>query len=747
MPVNLLLEAALQYASRGWWVIPTRGMHDGRCTCGQPCGDKAGKHAYTRKNQDGTWGLRDPAAIERHWDRNPHDNVALATGRGLVVIDIDNADQRELYRELWAQHGGEPSTLMASTGRGAHVYLEGTLESSRHLEDLLVRGGNSYVIAPPSIHQTGKQYQWVNRSPLTQFPNWLKELVESYENEQVTDEAFSSLLAAPFPIYLGQIEQDQRGSALYNRALRLDIPQQTPELMADIGSALAAVPASCNRDTWYKIGMALKSLGWERSDGTSICYDYWNDWSSTCPAKYAEWDCATVWRSFRDDRRGPTIGIGRLFFYAKQYGWRRPFGGVKDAAALDINGHASVTALLGPAPVQAIRFVDLDDDKNPRGTCTNAGIAIEGLGVSCRKDVFHEKMLVGGHSIQQWAGDLSDDAVHMLRKLIKRKWGFDPGERNTRDAAIQLCLEHQFNPVVDYLDGLAWDCTPRLDRWLCDYLGAPDTRLVRAIGRLMLVAAVRRAREPGTKFDQIVVLEGREGTGKSTALKILAGEENFSDQHLIGASDKEQQEAVTGVWVHEIAELAGMRRTDVERVKAFASRTEDRARPAYGRVRVDMKRRGIFVATTNADTYLMSETGNRRFWPVRTGRIDLTGLARDRNQLWAEASKLESSDENLALPASLWVDMAELQSARLEDDPWEDAISKYVSDHGFDVSITDVLKNAVLLSLHEIRQVEQNRAVRIVKKLGMHRYRDREGAARPWKYRKLLGPPGPSGDS
>src|SRR5262249_4498604 len=152
-----------------------------------------------------------------------------------------------------------------------------------------------------------------------------------------------------------------------------------------------------------------------------------------------------------------------------------------------------------------------------------------------------------------------------------------------------LCLEHPFNPVIDYLAALAWDGTERIGRWVIDYLGCPDEPIGRAFGRLMLIAAVRRARHPGTKFDQIIVLEGVEGTGKSTALRILAGDDNFSDQRILGVSEREQQEALQGVWIHEIADLAGMRRTEVEAIKAFASKTEDRARPAYGRFRVDTK--------------------------------------------------------------------------------------------------------------------------------------------------------------
>ncbi|MBK6704250.1 MAG: hypothetical protein IPG56_11180 [Caulobacteraceae bacterium] len=212
-------------------------------------------------------------------------------------------------------------------------------------------------------------------------------------------------------------------------------------------------------------------------------------------------------------------------------------------------------------------------------------------------------------------------------------------------------VEHQFDPVRESLRNLKWDGVRRLRTWLSRYLGAEDTPLNRAIGMKTMVAAVRRVNEPGCKFDYVPVLEGAQGTGKSTALKILAGEDEFfSDQDLVHLDAKAQQEALRGKWIYEIAELSGLSRTESERTKAFLSRTHDRARRAYGYASIDQPRRCIFIGTTNDNNYLKDPTGNRRFWPVATGRIDLDALAADRDQLWAEAVIADAAGETLYLP-------------------------------------------------------------------------------------------------
>ena len=313
---------------------------------------------------------------------------------------------------------------------------------------------------------------------------------------------------------------------------------------------------------------------------------------------------------------------------------------------------------------------DVDKNGHPRPTMRNSVLALQRLGFSFSHDLFRHRKVVNGKLLDEHAGEISDDACALLRAFVIEKFNFDPRAENVRDAVNQLCLEHSFHPIRQMLDGLTWDGISRVDSWLIRYMGADDTPLNRVIGRILLVAAVRRVREPGAKFDTIVILEGKQGTGKSTALRVLAGLGNHSDNELLTLDTKAQMEAMEGVWIYELSEMSGLNKGDVERMKAFASRDVDRARMAYGRFSESRPRQAIFIGTTNESKYLKDRTGNRRFLPVKTGEIDIPALEQDRDQLWAEAAKLEAEGNSIVLPRELWAVAAAEQEDRLEDDPW-----------------------------------------------------------------------------
>jgi predicted P-loop ATPase len=243
-----------------------------------------------------------------------------------------------------------------------------------------------------------------------------------------------------------------------------------------------------------------------------------------------------------------------------------------------------------------------------------------------------------------------------------------------------MCVGNSFDPMRDYLDSLEWDGVKRIDSWLTTYLGATDDDLNRAIGRKVLLAAVRRIKSPGTKFDQVLVLEGPEGLGKSTAIKVLAGGDDFFSDgtDIFVRSARGVQEDCIGVWLYEIPEidLVLQDANAARKVKGFVSRTHDKARPAWGRTVVNRGRRFIFIATCNSDDYLIPEVGYRRFWSVTAGKIDLEALKRDRDQLWAEAVEAEATGEDLMIDQSLWGAANKRADDRRVIDPWEDILAK-----------------------------------------------------------------------
>lgn len=364
---------------------------------------------------------------------------------------------------------------------------------------------------------------------------------------------------------------------------------------------------------------------------------------------------------------------------------------------------------------------DVTKSGQPRATLRNTILAIRRLGIIGEYDEFHRRKVLGGLHIQEYQGELSDDGCTSLRIQILETFQFDPGIEHTREAANAICLENRYHPIRDYLRSLEWDGTPRLDTWMTRYLGAEDTPLTRAIARIVLVAAVRRVRQPGIKFDNIVVFEGRQGSGKSTALYVLAGHDNFSDQEILTLDPKAQMEAIEGVWIYEIGELQGISRAETTKVKAFASRSVDRGRPAYARFREDRPRQTIFIGTTNDSQYLRDPTGNRRFWPVSTGTIDLDALRRDRDQLWAEAAYVEAQGQSITLPEELWGTAAVEQEARLEDDPWQEILSSACGDliAGFErITSSELLEDTLGVPPERQQQFHLKRLGSIMRKIG-----------------------------
>jgi len=253
------------------------------------------------------------------------------------------------------------------------------------------------------------------------------------------------------------------------------------------------------------------------------------------------------------------------------------------------------------------------------------------------------------------------------------------GVQPVADAVRMVGRRHSYDPLSDYLNALKWDGKRRLSRWLPKYLGAADTEVNQSIGRAFLISAVARGLEPGCQVDHVLCLEGQQGAGKTEVVRALGGE--WTQEHLPDMHSKDSMASLQGAWFVEISELAALSRSQIEGVKSFVSRRIDRYRPPYGRHVTDQPRRSVFVATTNEKKYLRDATGNRRFWPVACGEINLGALSRDRDQLFSEAVQAFRSGEpwHLSDPR-LVAQLTAIQEQRMEHDPWLPSIVEMVDN-------------------------------------------------------------------
>jgi putative DNA primase/helicase len=310
-------------------------------------------------------------------------------------------------------------------------------------------------------------------------------------------------------------------------------------------------------------------------------------------------------------------------------------------------------------------------------------------------------------------------------------------------AVLVVAKRNPSHEVREWLLTLRHDGTPRVPSFTSRYLGAEASPYAARVGVIMLLSAVARVMRPGCKVDTVAVLEGAQGTYKSSAVRALFGD--WSCDSAIEIGNKDAYQLLRGAWGIEFAEVDKYRGRDAAVLKSFISSPTDRYRPSYGRRTVDVPRQCIFIGTTNEAEYLGDSTGGRRWLPLRVGNIDVAAIRRDREQLFAEAHALYVAGETWHPDTADFVRAATAEQAeRAMLDPWLQPIESWVmapanrtksTEPGWTTS--EILLNALDKNANAMSKADQMRVAAILRELGLSPGRPRTeiGSSRVRRYR------------
>jgi hypothetical protein len=571
-------------------------------------------------------------------------NLAIATGAvsGVVVLDIDRPEA-----ETWAVRQGLPDTLTVRTPRGKHRYYKhpgGRVANRANLMHgepfgIDIRADGGYVVAPGSYYlptpaeaakgKAAGAYEWDWSTEIALAPAWLLALLTQP----------TIPLAPPAPT-----RSADETSAYGRAALEAECKHLTHAQPGEINDRI--------NSSSFAVGQLVGGGEITDEDAREALLD-----------ALAELAVADEPKALGTFERGYAAGQTRPRAAAHE----------PDTAAL---GLPPVTEPVVPPPPNAQRVLTLTSEqaKNAKNHLTIEWW-LQASGARIRYDEFSGLVRIGSEA-------LTDELEREMFLAIRESSGLEFRKELYVDTLRNMAWRDRYHPVREYLDEVqpSWDGQARIDSWLSDYLGVPAAPYVSAVGSIFLTAAVRRIRQPGAKFDEMLVLEGPQGIDKSTAIAALSPHPAwFTDDLAAGMDSKEVLELTLGKWLVEIPELRGMGR-EAEHIKAMLSRQTDRARLSYGRSTTERDRQWVPFASTNDAKWLSDPTGNRRFWPVRVGKVDVEALRAVRGQLWAEAATREAGGASIRLPRELWAAAEEEQSARVLADTLTDRLRDVLGD-------------------------------------------------------------------
>lgn len=581
----------------------------------------------------------DAAQIKAWWQQHPNANIGLATGsvsQNVFVIDLDIDEDRGIdgYHSLedWQrEHGDFPETWTAITGRGGyHLYYRGNGKIKNRagiIDGVDIRGNGGYVVAPPSIHKNGNRYEW----------------------EYSPDEF--ELAKADNNVMYFLNHDDHRQSASFT--------------MPNI------VSAGQRNQMLFRFACMMQAKG---ASDQSVFAATMAENESSCSPPLTEQEVRIIVSSATKYDKGKPIHIDSERVATREN---------KD----DVIGN----------PEWVLNFLDCNHDKD--GNIKSVKQFVHNFEIVMDKDdrfagkirfnEFAQQLYLCGNvpwekedNCRAWSSH--DDSA--LFSLIQADYGLK-SRQDFADALKNVSMRNKFHPVRELLDSLTWDGEVHIRKLLPEYLGAEDSDYTYQVMRLWMLGAVSRVYKPGSKFDYTIILQGSQGIGKSTFLKLMALDDSWFNDSLDSLDSDKAVQSLTGSWIIELAELKSLARTagGVESVKRFLTATQDKYRIPYERRADTFYRQCVFAGITNKDDFLQDETGNRRFLIIHTGvtkpfkSLFVPEAMDDIKQAWAEAVHIwKNEDPELILPEKCMQQAKELQEANMADDGKRGIIQEYL---------------------------------------------------------------------
>lgn len=360
------------------------------------------------------------------------------------------------------------------------------------------------------------------------------------------------------------------------------------------------------------------------------------------------------------------------------------------------------------------------------GNAARAAAHSEACGVRIRFDTFRGELMVSAPSCNEWRPFEDADAVQM--RVTLAKLGFKPvGKDMMRDAITLAARDKRFDTAQLWLTSLpAWDGVERCAKFFHTYFGAADSAYVRAVGAYAWSAQAGRVMDPGCKVDMVPVLVGAQGTGKSSGIAAMAPSPDFFAEIDLKAKDDDLSRLMRGTLVAELAELRGLNTREAESIKAWVTKRFEKWTPKYQEYAFTFPRRLVFYGTTNVTEFLADETGERRWLPFKVEWVDVKGIERDRDQLWAEALMLWS------VGGVHWREAERLgqgeHGAFRISDPWDQRIARWLDEEDLagqtprtcgKLQMDEVLTGALGFDLKHVSKREEMRVGKILRALGM----------------------------